>query len=246
MFQIAESLSAQHLAVMMKVVLFDLEGTLVKTEGPITIRELRNQTKHKLLKLGIPSEIISKTDKATIMRNEANKYAEKCFGDNRRKFFNLEFDKFMKDYEVAAAQSSVLFDETLAVLEELREMGTILGIVTNTSREALETIFSKHQIGEFFQVVITREDVKMLKPSPEGIRLALRRVHREDKPFFFVGDSEFDITATTKAKGISILVCRKCSDRSTKRADHTVPSLLEIPKIISRTGNSKNINLGMN
>lgn len=228
-----------HLAVNMQVVLFDLEGTLVKTEGPITMRELRNQTKHKLLELGIPYQIVTKTDKATIMRNEANRYVEKYFDDDRREFFYFEFDKFMKDYEVAAAQSSVLFDETLRVLRELRKMGAIMGIVTNTSREALETFFSKHQIGEFFQVVVTREDVKMLKPSPEGIQLALRRLHREDNRFFFVGDSEFDVTAAMKANGISILVCRNCSNRLTKLANYTVRSLLEIPRIINEIASAQ-------
>jgi len=217
----------------MEVVLFDLEGTLVKTVGPITIKELTNQTKRKLLELGIPSQIISKTDKATIMRNEANKYVEKHFDGNRRDLFNFKFDKFMKDYEVAAAQNSVLFDETLGVLRKLRKMGVIMGIVTNTSREALETIFSKHQIGKFFKVAVTREDVKMLKPNPEGIQLALERLHKEDDRFFLVGDSVFDVTAAMKAKGICILVCRKSSSRSAKLANYTVRSLLEIPRIIN-------------
>lgn len=228
-----------HLAVDMEVVLFDLEGTLVKTIGPITIKELTKQTKRKLSELGIPSRILSKTDKATIMRNEANKYVEEHFDENRRKLFNFEFDKFMIDYEVAAAQNSLLFDKTLKALRELRKIGAIMGIVTNTSREALETILSKHQIEKFFQVAVTREDVKMLKPSPEGIQLALERLHREDDCFFFVGDSVFDVTAAMKAKGISILVCRNCSDRSTKLANYTVQSLLEIPRIINEIASAK-------
>jgi len=226
----------------MEVVLFDVEGTLVKTVGPITIKELTNQTKRKLLELGIPCQILSKTGIATIMRNEANKYVEKHFHDNRRKLFNFEFDEFMKDYEVPAAQNSMLFDETLRVLRELRKMGAIMGIVTNTSREALEIIFSKHQIGKFFQVTVTREDVKMLKPSPEGIQLALERLHRQDNLFFLVGDSVFDATAATKAKGISILVCRNCSSKSTKLANYSVQSLLEIPKIINEIASAKTKN----
>ena len=223
-----------HLAVDMEVVLFDLEDTLVKTIGPITIKELTEQTKSKLSELGIPSRILSKTDKATIMRNEANKYVEEHFTENRRELFNFEFNKFMIDYEIAAAQSSLLFDETLMALREFRKMGAIMGIVTNTSREALETILSKHQIEEFFQVTVTREDVKMLKPSPEGIQLALERLHREDDCFFFVGDSAFDVIAAMKARGISILVCRSCSKRSTNLANYTVQSLSEIPIIISK------------
>ena len=216
----------------MKVVLFDLEGTLVRTKGPITAEELGNQTKQKLLELGIPNQILCRTSKATIMRNEASKYVEKYFGDNRRKLFNFELDRFMKNYEVAAAHNSMLFDETLHVLRELQNMGTVMGIVTNTSKEALELIFSKHPIQEFFQVVITREDMKMLKPSPEGIQLALRRLQRKGELFFFVGDYAFDVTAATKAKGISILVCRKSSHRPTKSANYIVQSLSGIPSII--------------
>lgn len=216
----------------MEVVLFDLEDTLVKTEGPMTIKELKNRAKQKFSEMGIPDQTLQKSDKVTIMRNEAYRYAEKHFSHNRRKLFNSEFDKFMKDYEVAAARDSALFDDTVQALQELQKIGTIMGIVTNTSREALQKILSEHRIGAFFQVVVTREDVKMLKPSPEGIRLALKRLHREKNHFFFVGDSMFDMTAAMKAKGISILVCRECSDESKKLADFTVRSLLEIPRII--------------
>jgi len=217
----------------MKVVLFDLEGTLVKAWGPITIKELKNRTKSKLLELGIPRRILSRTDKFTIMLNAATKYADNHFDPNRRRLFNIELDKVLKAYEVSAAQNSVLFNETFSVLRELEKIDAILGIVTNTSREALEIILSKHSIGEFFQVAITREDVRQMKPNSEGIQLALERLHREDDDFFFVGDSVFDVTAATKAKGISILVCRNCSSKATKLANYTIQSLLEIPKIVN-------------
>ena len=218
----------------MKVVLFDLEGTLVKAWGPITIKELKNRTKSKLLELGIPRRILSRTDKFTIMLNAATKYADNHFDPNRRRLFNIELDKVLKAYEVSAAQNSVLFNETLSVLRELEKIDAILGIVTNTSREALEIILSKHSIGEFFQVAITREDVRQMKPNSEGIQLALERLHREDDDFFFVGDSVFDVTAAAKAKGVSILVCRNCSKMYRKLADYTIQSLLEIPKLISK------------
>lgn len=222
-----------HLAINMQVVLFDLEGTLVSADGPISVKELTNRTKQKLLELGIPRHILSKTDKATLMRNEATIYVEEFFKKNQRKLFQIEFDLFMKDYEIAAAQSSVLFNETLPVLHNLKKMGSIMAVVTNTCRKAVEIFFSKHQIGDFFQAVVTREDVKLLKPDPKGIQLALERLGRKDD-FFFVGDSEFDVKATLKAKGIAILVRRKFSNKPEKLPNYVVRSLLEVPIILKR------------
>jgi len=93
-------------------------------------------------------------------------------------------------------------------------------------------MLSMHGIADFFEVVITREDVKKFKPDPEGILLALERLNARD--FFFVGDLVHDSRATEKADGISIIVNRSPSKKLDFHADHVVRSLRGVPSLIRR------------
>jgi HAD superfamily hydrolase (TIGR01509 family) len=107
-----------------------------------------------------------------------------------------------------------------------------MGIVTNTCREAANRMLNMHGIGEFFDVTITREEVKMLKPEPEGIRLALKRLKAQR--FVFVGDLIHDVRAAEKAGGTSIIVNREPSKRLDFQADYVVESLTKIPELVQR------------
>jgi len=105
-----------------------------------------------------------------------------------------------------------------------------MGLITNTSREAADRILYIHSIKNFFEVVITREDTEKLKPDPEGILLALRRLKARD--FVFVGDLVHDSQAAEKAGGKSIIVNRDPSKKLEYHADYIVKSLDEIPNLI--------------
>ena len=106
-----------------------------------------------------------------------------------------------------------------------------LGVVTNTSREAAKQIFSTCGLNPFFKITITREDVKKLKPDPEGIYLALESLGGES--FFFIGDLIFDSEATKAAGGVSIIINRDPLIKIRYNADHVVSSLSEVPQIIA-------------
>jgi len=218
----------------MVVVLFDLEGTLVKTiwdeQEPSSILEFRQQTREKLIKLGIPPQVLSEVKTYTLMCNKAFEYAEENFSEKEAKLFHRQIDEFARGFEMLSAESSKLFPETLATLRTLKRLGYKMGIITNTSKEAVDLIFSKNKLREFFEVVITREDVKRLKPDPEGVLLALKRLGETE--FFLVGDSIYDAQAAEKADGLSITVNRNPSKDLEFQADYVVQSLAEIPTLI--------------
>ena len=216
----------------MVVVLFDLEGTLVQTieDDEEAIHEFRTRTKEKLLKLGIPRTKLEGSMTSAPMRNRALEYVGQYFSEEEANRFHTEIDRFQKTYELSWAENSKIFPDTLPALRELKSLGYKMGVVTNTSREAAARELSMHGIDAFFEVVITREDMKMLKPDPEGLLLALRKLNAED--FLFVGDLAHDSRAATRAGGISIIVNRDSSDKPKFQSDYVVKSLREIPTLI--------------
>jgi len=218
-------------------VIFDLEGTLVRTVEmkEEIILEFRQQTRKKLIELGIPAENLAGIEASTLMRNKASQYASKNLSDPERLKLERELNQFLLEYELKWAKESTLFPDTIPVLKTLREQRIRMAIVTNTSRQAAEAIFAKHGLSEYFDVVITRNDVSQLKPDPQGILLALKRL--QDRNTLFVGDMPVDLEAAERAGIKSILVKRGrlphlfSSDLS---ADYTVRSLSEILEIIGK------------
>lgn len=220
-------------------VIFDLEGTLVRSVemSEEAILEFRQQTRNKLIELGIPSETLAGIETSTLMRNRASQYAEENLSDSERLRLERKLDQFLLEYELGWAKESVLFGDAVPVLDTLKERGIRMAIVTNTSRQAAEMIFAKHELSEYFAVVITRNDVVQLKPDPQGILLALERLG--DRAEFFVGDTRIDSEAARNAGIKSIIVKRGWPHTllpPDPHADYSVDSLAEITKIIHGDG----------
>jgi phosphoglycolate phosphatase-like HAD superfamily hydrolase len=105
-----------------------------------------------------------------------------------------------------------------------------IGLVTNTSLKAVNIVFQTYRLEDYFGVVVTRENVKKLKPDPEGILLAIKKLGV--KNFFMVGDLVHDVMAAKSANGSSILVRRNSDEKMSFEADYVVQSLNEIITII--------------
>jgi HAD superfamily hydrolase (TIGR01549 family) len=243
-------------------VLFDLEDTLVQTpwSNHQHVAEFRRNTREKLIDLGIPFIVLEGIERATIMRNRASEYVERNFSKAKAERFKLEMEDFLALYEIDSAKKSRLFAETIPTLETLRRLGARTGLVTNTSQKAVDIVFRIHNLKSFFDVVVTRESVRRLKPDPEGILLAVKKLGI--RRFFMVGDLVLDVLAAKSAKGGAILVRRDSegSDfqdilkslpaeilekthettgtRGNLLADYVVRSLAEVPSLFKLTSKS--------
>jgi len=214
------------------IVLFDLEGTLVQSieDNKDAVREFRTKTADKLVALGIPLSELEGIEVSTLMRNKALEIVDKYFEKREAMRFHREMDRFLKSFELRWALQSKIFPETRSVLHTLKRLEVQMGIVTNTSRDAVDQMLSMHKLAYFFKVIVTREDVRRLKPDPEGIMLALEKLNGHS--FFFIGDLVHDSLAAKKAGGVSIIVRRNPLKTLGFEADHIVSSLEEVPDIV--------------
>jgi len=122
-------------------------------------------TRRKLVGLGVPPVVLAGIERATIMRNKASEYVEQKFSKVETKRFKLEMEKLLCRYEQDSAEKSRLFTDTIPVLKRLRRLGVRTGLITNTSAKAVNTVFQMHDLRQYFNVVITRECVRRLKPD---------------------------------------------------------------------------------
>lgn len=94
-----------------------------------------------------------------------------------------------------------LFPETKRVLSRLKAQGARLGIISTKYRFRIEELVKQEFPEGFFDLIIGGEDVEQMKPSPEGVRLALQRMQCDKRKALYVGDSTVD-AETAQAAGV--------------------------------------------
>jgi HAD superfamily hydrolase (TIGR01549 family) len=217
-------------------VIFDLEGTLVRTAEMTKelVHDFRRQTRKKLIELGVPEEILDGAEPTSaLMRNKAMQYADASLSNSEKVRLVQELNRFLLGHELKWAENSAVFPDTMPVLRTLRNRGISMAIVTNTSRQAAQNILAKHALPEYFKVVITRDSVAKVKPDPQGTLLAIEQL--QERNAFFVGDMPIDTEAAGRAGIKSILIKRSWPPglfSFTFPADYTIESLSEIPGIL--------------
>jgi HAD superfamily hydrolase (TIGR01549 family) len=183
-----------------EAVLFDMEGTLVDFQWDLegAVRE----TLEMLEGSGFPVERLREKEYSSLMI-EAMKMAP-AIGrspDRVREEIGAVYDRYDED----AFSRWSLRPGAEDFLEALKKVRVKAGLVSNVGKKALEKGILKLQIQELFQAVVTRNDVRLPKPSGEGIVLALGRLQVKSRHAFYVGDSPDDIRAAREA-GVKVVL----------------------------------------
>jgi putative hydrolase of the HAD superfamily len=80
-----------------------------------------------------------------------------------------------------------LYDEVLIVLEELKQKGQRLAVISNWDSR-LPELLEQLEISEFFETVVVSALVGYEKPHPEIFRIALERTGLEPSNVVYIGD----------------------------------------------------------
>jgi len=104
-------------------------------------------------------------------------------------------------YRTHVSTRGLVFPGITELLRKIRGSGRRLALFTGVEKNMMEYTLTPFKLSEFFEVRVTADDIKKSKPDPEGINLALTRVHASPKESMYVGDSPSDIVAG-KAAGV--------------------------------------------
>ena len=154
----------------MRAVLFDLDGTLVESE--IDFEELRRRVAERL---SVPPEILRPLYEGAEALGALDVVCEE---------------------EARRMELSGPVPGMRELVCELRRMGIAVGIVTRCCRKAALIALERCSIP--YDVLVAAEDAPRVKPSPEHVLEALRRLGDVEK-CVFVGDSLFDRVAAEGA-----------------------------------------------
>ncbi|MBU7594644.1 pyrophosphatase PpaX [Metabacillus halosaccharovorans] len=176
--------------------LFDLDGTLINTNELIIESFLH--TLHSYYPDQYKREdvlpFIGPTlyDTFTSINPEKTEEMVKVY----RKFNHEQHDTLVTEYETV-----------FETIKTLKEHGFKLGIVTTKIRDTVNMGLKLTMLDQFFDVVVTLDDVENAKPHPEPVLNALAQLGSKPEEAIMVGDNHHDVeagkNAGTKTAGVS-------------------------------------------
>ncbi|RMD48655.1 MAG: HAD family hydrolase [Ignavibacteria bacterium] len=169
--------------------IFDIDGTLTSTNELIfasfnyVINKYLNKTlsNEEIISLFGPTEDV-------ILREWLKDNYEEAKED---------YYKFYRDNHSKLAKIVPGIEE---IIREIKQNKIPLGIFTGKGKQSSLITLEELGIVDYFDLIITGDDVKNHKPSPEGINLFLNKFNLPPESVLMIGDAPVDIKAAHDAK----------------------------------------------
>ncbi len=208
----------------MNAILFDFEGTIVDFQWKLSKAVQEARTKLSLLGINIEQRNYA------LLYNEALKIAEEVGNYN---LVRRTLDEIYDKYDMDALTRWRLRDDAHAISKWIEERNIETALVTNVGRKAIDLALKKFDLN--FDVTVTRNEMRYLKPSPYGLEKAMKALGIERA--IFVGDSISDIIAAKQA-GIPVAVIRggesDIEEINKAAPDYVLNDLLEVMEILKK------------
>ncbi len=103
-------------------------------------------------------------------------------------------------------RNAPLYEGAKELIEALKTQVKGLAIVSGNQSD-LHVQLKNNGIEDYFDIIVTGNDVASKKPHPEGVELALKKMGAEKKRSVMIGDTEHDLGAAKNAGIDSIFFC---------------------------------------
>ena len=177
---------------MKKLVIFDLDGTLLNT-----INDLGNSCNYALEKLGFNTHPLSAYP--FMVGNGVRKLIERAQPDATPEMVDKIIVAFKEHYDRHNTDSSVPYPGITELLRNLHEAGVNLAVASNKYQEAVSRIIS-HFFPEIpFVGVEGQIEERKVKPDPSIVFSILNKCPTGKSDVLYVGDSAVDIETAKRA-----------------------------------------------
>jgi len=209
-----------------EAVLFDLDGTLVDTI-PLILDSFRYATQ-TVLGTPVADDVLAMNIGIPLMIQMRHFTDDEAVADELLRAYR-EHNRLHHD------ERARLFAGTAEALALIAERGIPMGIVTSKGREIAMRGIELFDLGRFFDVVITMDDVDRFKPDPFPLLKAAEAMGVAPGATAYVGDSPHDVDAANRAGALSIAAPWGVSTREVLLAAQPhfiLDSLSDLPELL--------------
>jgi phosphoglycolate phosphatase len=186
---------------MKKLIIFDLDGTLLDTIEDIRFT-LNSVLEEYNLKTIDRENLIGK------LGFGARRLVELSIPKDNPYLFEPIFDKYAKRLKNSTNERTVLYDGLDGVLKALKKDGYRLAVVSNKPDDAVKVV-CEQKLGAYGFEFFMGNDAKLFKPKPDKscVEYCLNRLGVKKEDAIYVGDSEVDVETFLNAEmdGIGVL-----------------------------------------
>lgn len=205
-------------------IIFDIDGTLTSTNelifasfNHVTKKYLnRSYSNEEIIELFGPTEDV-------ILRN----WMKTEYNAAR-----IDYYKFYESNHEAMTKSIPGINE---LLQDIKKSGIPLSIYTGKGRESSLITLNKIGAYDYFDLIVTGDDVDDHKPSPEGILKFIKKFNLPPQNVLMIGDAAADIIAAKDAGCKSASVLWDCYDLEKVKSlngDYYVSHVDELREVI--------------
>lgn len=191
--------STSNLLKTMKLVAFDLDGTLCNT-----IADISASLNRALARSGFAT-YTDEQIKSMVGKSVTYMCQRAMPKGHENDWIRVQCD-YIADYDIHLCDNTRPYDGILEVLAELQRRGYILAVVTNKPHapavKIVETIFAHH--GDDFRLVRGQAEKYPIKPNPDTLQFVMDYLGVAPQDTYYVGDSEVDIQFAKNAHVQSI------------------------------------------
>lgn len=180
----------------LKLVIFDLDGTLVTAE--INFKAMRQAIRDVLKSQGIPEEAMPMNSTQELLRS-AFEY-ERTQGKSAIEISRIRDQVYAAAVELEweGAKKAQLVPGVQYTLAALKKRKVQIAVLTNDNREVANYLLAKFELTDYVDGLISRDDAPHMKPATEGLELILNKFKVSPNETIFVGDSTIDVMTANK------------------------------------------------
>ena len=178
---------------MQKIVIFDMDGTLIDSKKDITI-SINYVRKH--------NHNLEPLSEAFIVEaiNMHERNLAKLFY-NTPTYEPRDREVFEKHYKEQCIQNPYLYEGVEELLNHLHAEGVKLGVATNAPTVFAKTMLEHLRVAKLFGIILGADSVKKSKPDPQMLNKILDFYHYDKKKdkAWMVGDNSKDMLSAKNA-----------------------------------------------
>ncbi len=182
-------------------VVFDFDGTLAETN--IDFAKMRSRIVEHMQAWGLWEDGLD--DGKYIL--DIIDIGKSKLGDDADRIaeFQAAADTILEEVELETCSHAAPFPGVVEALNQLKEHGYRVGIVTRNCRAGVASVTSRHHIPH--DLLSTRDDVTLVKPDPAHLAEALRLLGANPERAVMIGDHITDIQGAdgTGAMAVGVL-----------------------------------------
>ena len=205
------------------VCVFDLDHTLV--DSPLDLKAVGREMEALIRARGVPLPVRklrwSGPELLAVVRREAP-------------LLEAELMTIPVTHERRAMEAAVVIPHAVEAVAAMKALGYATAIWTNNDRVVADFVLARFGLLAHLDLVVTRDDVRHLKPDPDGLRVVRAR-WPDAAHIVVVGDSWVD-GAAAQAGGVPFIAYRADHDELARRgvtATAVIASLLDLPAALA-------------